>query len=163
MLAERFRRWLELEQTAHERVLAAFDTVPADRRQDPEYGRAIDLLAHVAAARGLWLARFGVEGAETPELFPHDATLFDVAARLARVQSRWSSWLADLDDVDLARTFSYHSIDGGHWENSFEDILAQLNGHSWYHRGQIAQTLRRLGGEPAVTDLVYLTRRGLEG
>jgi uncharacterized damage-inducible protein DinB len=34
------------------------------------------------------------------------------------------------------------------------DILAQLFGHSWYHRGQIAMLVRAAGGEPAVTDRI---------
>ncbi len=39
-----------------------------------------------------------------------------------------------------------------------EDILTQLFGHSWYHRGQIAARVRELGGEPAATDFVFFTR-----
>jgi uncharacterized damage-inducible protein DinB len=42
--------------------------------------------------------------------------------------------------------------------NSIEDILTQLFGHSCYHRGQIAQLLRSIGAEPAVTDFVFWTR-----
>jgi uncharacterized damage-inducible protein DinB len=42
-----------------------------------------------------------------------------------------------------------------------EDILAQLFGHSSYHRGQIAMLVRAAGGEPAVTDLIYWCREGV--
>ena len=42
-----------------------------------------------------------------------------------------------------------------------EDILAQLFGHSWYHRGQIALLVRAAGGEPAVTDLIYWSREAV--
>ncbi|MFL6198680.1 MAG: DinB family protein [Thermoanaerobaculia bacterium] len=40
-------------------------------------------------------------------------------------------------------------------------ILTQLFGHSWYHRGQIAQLVRALGAEPAVTDFVFWSREAL--
>lgn len=39
-----------------------------------------------------------------------------------------------------------------------EDILTQLFGHSWYHRGQIALLVRACGGQPAETDFVFWTR-----
>jgi uncharacterized damage-inducible protein DinB len=44
-----------------------------------------------------------------------------------------------------------------------EDILAQLFGHSWYHRGQIAMLVRTAGDEPAVTDLIYWCRKDVPG
>jgi len=43
-----------------------------------------------------------------------------------------------------------------------EDILAQLFGHSWYHRGQIALLVRSIGAEPAATDFVYWTREAID-
>jgi len=43
-----------------------------------------------------------------------------------------------------------------------EDILAQLFGHSWYHRGQIALLVRSIGAEPAATDFVYWAREAID-
>ena len=54
--------------------------------------------------------------------------------------------------------FEYQSLDGPWFRNSVEDILTQLFGHSWYHRGQIAALIRALGEEPAVTDFVFWAR-----
>src|SRR5436309_2743490 len=70
----------------------------------------------------------------------------------------WSDYLAGADDAELARVFEYQSLDAGRFRNRVEDILAQLFGHSWYHRGQIAVLVRAAGGQPAVTDFVYWSR-----
>ena len=54
--------------------------------------------------------------------------------------------------------FDYRSSEGIGYRNGVEDILTQLFGHSWYHRGQVALLLRAMGCEPAVTDFVFWTR-----
>ncbi len=69
----RFRQWFDYEGDVHAKVVASLGTVPEDKRGDAAYQKALDLLAHIAAARSLWLFRFGV--AETgpdsaEELFP---------------------------------------------------------------------------------------------
>jgi uncharacterized damage-inducible protein DinB len=49
--------------------------------------------------------------------------------------------------------------DAGRFRNPVEEILTQLFGHSWYHRGQIAVLVRAAGGTPAITDLIYWCRQ----
>jgi uncharacterized damage-inducible protein DinB len=157
--ADSYRRWFDYERDAHAKVVASLETVPADRRSAPEYRRAVGLLEHVAGARQVWLYRFGV--APSPPaggLSGTGADLAEVAARLADVEATWADYLARLDDADLDRVFEYQSYDAGRFKNRVEDILTQLFGHSWYHRGQIAMLVRAAGGEPAVTDLVYWCR-----
>ncbi|HXO20330.1 MAG TPA: DinB family protein [Thermoanaerobaculia bacterium] len=151
-----YRRWLEYEKDSHAKVLASFATVPADRRA--ELQRAIDLLDHIAAARRMWLFRFGVLPSGPADIFPRGASAAEVAGRIAEVEAAWSAYLERLTDADLERSFEYQSLDGGRFRNTFVDILTQLFGHSWYHRGQIASVVRACGGEPAVTDFVFWTR-----
>ena len=66
--------------------------------------------------------------------------------------------------VDLLahRDFEYVSLDGPRFRSRVDDILTQLFGHSWYHRGQIALLVRSIGAEPAVTDFVFWTREPLD-
>jgi uncharacterized damage-inducible protein DinB len=52
----------------------------------------------------------------------------------------------------------YQSLDSGRFRNRVEEVLTQLFGHSWYHRGQIAMLVRAAGGEPAVTDFIFWCR-----
>ncbi len=159
MLADRYRRWFDYERDAHAKVVASLESVPADRRATPEFRRAVDILEHVAGARRVWLYRLGV-AASPPAggLAPSGAGLAEVAARLADVQAEWAAYLARLTDADLDRVVEYQSYDAGRFKNRVEDILTQLFGHSWYHRGQIAMLVRAAGGEPAVTDLIYWCR-----
>ena len=163
-LADRFSHWFDYETDAHAKVVASLGTVPEDKRGDAAYQKALDLLAHIAAARALWLFRFGV--AETgpdsaEELFPRGNTLDDVDAQLGSMHERWSEYIQGLDDDEISRIFEYRSIEGERFQNRIEDLLTQLFGHSWYHRGQIASIVRSLGGEPAVTDFVYWSRESI--
>jgi uncharacterized damage-inducible protein DinB len=100
--------------------------------------------------------------AESPTaIFPENVELAAVAAELAMIQERWADALGSMDDERLGRLFEYKSLDAGRFRNRIEDILTQLFGHSWYHRGQIAMLVRAAGGEPAATDLVYWCREPL--
>ena len=69
--------------------------------------------------------------------------------------------LASLDDTAIDQELEYQSLDAGRFRSRIEDILAQLFGHSWYHRGQIAMLVRASGGQPAVTDLIFWTRESI--
>jgi uncharacterized damage-inducible protein DinB len=159
---DRYRRWFEYERDAHAKVLASLETVPEANRSSPQFRRAVSVLAHVAAARRVWLFRFGV-APSPPEggLFPEGLTVAEVAARLEDVQAAWADYLTRLTDAELGRVFEYKSYDAGRFRNRVEDILTQLFGHSWYHRGQIAALVRAAGGEPAVTDFVYWCRESV--
>jgi len=160
-VVDRYRRWYDYERDAHAKVIASLRAVAPAVRAREEYRAAVDLLAHVCAARELWLYRFGVAPAPPAEAFPRDVELDALESRLEAMQSAWRAHLHDLHDEDIARSFEYRSLEGQPFRNTFEDILTQLFGHSWYHRGQIAARLRTLGAEPAVTDFVFWTREPL--
>lgn len=164
--ADRYRRWFEYERDSHVKVLASLAAVPAEARAREEYQKAVTLLAHIAAARLLWLFRFGAAQAVAAEFrprtgadfFPAHVSLADVAARVAAMEAAWADYLTGLTDAELARVFEYQSLEGARFRNTVEDILTQLFGHSWYHRGQIALLLRSIGAQPATTDLVFWAR-----
>src|SRR5262249_27087680 len=157
-VAERYRRWFEYERGAHAKVIRSLESVPVELRSSPEFRRALAICAHIVAARRLWLCRLGVLPLGSASLFPEDIALPQVAEELQTVQAHWSEYLGRLTDADLGRVFEYQSLDTGCFRNRIEDILAQLFGHSSYHRGQIAMLVRTAGGEPAVTDLIYWCR-----
>ena len=112
----------------------------------------------------MWLFRFGVVPA-AGALFLDDANPDParVAADWRETRGLWADFLGRLTDAELARVFEYQSLDAGRFRNRIEDILAQLFGHSSYHRGQIATLVRAAGGEPAITDLIYWCRGALPG
>jgi uncharacterized damage-inducible protein DinB len=157
-LIDRYRRWFVYERDAHAKVLASFETVPTDRRGSAEFLRAVSLLGHIVAARRMWLSRFEVIPTPPGTLLLEDPGLDRVVAWLGEVESLWTDYLARLDDAELGRDFEYQSLDAGRFRNRVEEVLDQLFGHSWYHRGQIAMLVRAAGGTPAATDLIYWCR-----
>ena len=155
---EGYRRWFEYEKDSHARVLTSLDSVPRDLRSSEAFRKAVSLMAHIVAARRLWLFRLGVAREAPSEFFPENLSLPDLWLRVEQMQAEWSKYLDELTEAGLARVFEYQSSEGPWFRNTVEDILTQLFGHSWHHRGQIALLLRSLGAEPAVTDFVFWTR-----
>ncbi|OLE55681.1 MAG: hypothetical protein AUG51_01720 [Acidobacteria bacterium 13_1_20CM_3_53_8] len=144
--------------------MASLAAAPVELRASEKFQKAIDLMAHIVAARRMWLWRFGVlEQESSPELFPRENSITELPALLVEMESGWSEFLDGLTDEAIARSFEYQSYEGPRFRNTIEDILTQLFGHSWYHRGQIAQLLRSIGAEPAVTDFVFWTREPVTG
>ncbi len=155
---ERYRRWFEYEKDSHARVLASLDSVAGDMRSSEAFQKAVSLMAHIVAARRLWLFRLGVAKEAPSEFFPRGLSVPDLSTRVEEMQTEWLRYLNGLTEGELARVFEYRSLEGEWFRNSVEDILTQLFGHSWYHRGQIAALIRSIGGEPAATDFVFWTR-----
>jgi uncharacterized damage-inducible protein DinB len=157
-MVECFRRWFEYEKDSHTKTLRSFQTVPDAECASPAFQKAVNLFAHIVAARKMWLFRFGVSSEAIKDLFPQNVAVENLASLADEMQAAWSSYLERVDEQELGRVFAYQSIDGKGFQNTVEDIFTQLFGHSWYHRGQIAQLIKSLGGEPAVTDFVYWCR-----
>lgn len=156
-----FRHLFEYEQASHAKVLAALQAVPEERRGAAEFQKAIDLFAHVIAARRLWLARLGVAPLpQSPDggIEPKGTKLAELPARMAEMHALWARHLAGIRDADVQRSFEYQSIDAGRFRNTLGEVLTQLHGHSLYHRGQIALCLRALGCAPPITDYIYSAR-----
>jgi uncharacterized damage-inducible protein DinB len=156
--AEEYRHWFEYEKDSHQKVLASLNAVPEQLRSSPAFQKAVDLMAHLIAARWLWLYRFAHAPEPPREMFPENVPLEELPHRLSAMEFAWSAYLAHLDAAEIARVFDYRSLDAGWFRNTIGDILTQLFGHSWYHRGQIAALVRSLGCDPAVTDFVFWTR-----
>lgn len=160
-LINRYRRWFDYERDSHAKTLASLNAVPENLRESDGFRKAVYLMGHVVAARRMWLFRLGFLSEDT-DLFTREIGLADLPAQIAEMESLWSQYLDQLNDAEVLRAFEYQSYEGERFENTIEDILTQLFGHSWYHRGQIALLLRSIGAEPAVTDIVFLTRTPVE-
>jgi len=159
-IISRYRRWFEYEKDSHAKTLDSLNAVAEGLRQSEGFRKAVYLMGHIIAARRMWLFRFGVVK-ENAELFPGETILAELPAQLSEMETLWWDYLSQLNDTDIARVFEYQSYEGPRFRNTVEDILTQLFGHSWYHRGQIAQLLRSIGAEPAVTDFVFWAREPL--
>lgn len=162
VLADRFRRWFAYEQHSHAQVLSSLESVPPEGQSTPAFARAVSWLGHIVAGRQVWLFRLGRYPQPPAEFFPTKLTLPDLRRQLAEIEEVWSSYLEQLSDADLGKVLEYQSMDGGRFRSTVEDILAQLFGHSSYHRGQIATLVRTAGGQPAITDFIYRSREKVE-
>jgi uncharacterized damage-inducible protein DinB len=156
-IADQFRRWFEYEKDANAKVLASLESVPPAERASPSFQKALNLAAHLATARSIWLHRLGI-GDRPRELFPQNVALADLAPNFRAMERAWTEYLAPLTDADLARVIDYQSYDGDRFRNTVAVVLTQLYGHSHYHRGQIASLVKAGGGEPAKTDFIFWAR-----
>src|SRR5262249_27209326 len=68
-LADRFRHWYEYERDCNAKALSMLESIPAERRDAPEFQKAVDRLAHLCAARQRWLNRLG-HWSKMPDVFP---------------------------------------------------------------------------------------------
>lgn len=159
-LADRYRRWFEYEKDSHAKVLTTIRAAAPEAQTSPAFAKAVTLLGHILTARRVWLFRLGA-AAECPrpeEFFPAGLSVSELSARAEATHAAWDRYLSRLDDAELARTFRYKSFDAGWFQDTVEDILTQMFGHSWYHRGQIASLLKSAGIDPPATDFVYWAR-----
>ncbi|HVP15250.1 MAG TPA: DinB family protein [Terriglobales bacterium] len=161
-LASYYRCWYQFEKDAHAKVLSALEAVPGPRRSTPEYRKALGLVAHIAAARELWLFRLGAIAEGPRELIPGELPIEEIREQLDAVETAWSRYLEDLDDAQLTQSIRYRSTEGPWFKSTRSDILTQLFGHSAYHRGQIALLLRSIGAAPAITDYIVWSRESIE-
>src|SRR2546428_487233 len=122
---DRYRRWFEYEQEAHRKTLASLQAVPDGQRSSAMFQKAVDLFAHLMAARRLWLFRFGASSEALRELFPQGVAIETLEAAMEETHAVWAAYLNRLDEVELARVFEYRSWEGAWYRNSIEDILTQ--------------------------------------
>ncbi len=161
--ADRYRRWFVYERSSHRAVLEYLQRCSAPVRYHPAFQQAVDLMAHIVAARRLWLSRIGVskETMNASELDPRNMALVELPDLVNRAERTWADYMIRLDDAELRRAFEYRSFEGAKYRNVVEDILTQLYGHSLYHRGQIALLVRQAGGVPTSTDFLFWTREAV--
>ncbi|MPZ15901.1 MAG: hypothetical protein GEU73_16015 [Chloroflexi bacterium] len=125
-----------------------------------DYGSIRGTLVHWLAGECIWLARWL---GESPDRLMAEADLptFEVLrARWATEEQKMQSFLSQLTDEDLARSFRYVSTrTKEEYTNLLWPTMAHLVNHGTQHRSEIALTLTQLGHSPGDLDLiVYLNR-----
>lgn len=154
-----YKTWFEYEKDAHAKTISSLKTVPEEGRKTKEFQKAVDLFAHIVGARILWLYRFGFLKDKTENLFPTNVKIEELSLMVDKMYSVWDDYFNKLDEKEFNRIFEYKSTENLWYTNKIEEIITQLFGHSWYHRGQIAMLVRIAGGTPAETDYVYWKRK----
>ena len=156
-LPDRFRHWYDYERDCNAKTLEMLASIPAEKRGDPQYQKAVDRMAHLVSARKRWLNRMG-RFDELPPIFPQGNKLEDLPKQVAEAEAAWVAYLAKLDDAELARVVEWQAVDGKRYRWDVEGILTQTFGHAWYHRGQIASLVAALGGKAVDTDYIFFCK-----
>ena len=151
--------WFQYEKDAHSKTITSLTSVPNGKRDRKEFQKAANLFAHIVGARWLWLKRMGIQEDIPANLFPDNVNVNELSQMADEMHKAWDDYFSNLDQKEIVRTFEYKSTEDIWYTNQVEEILIQLFGHSWYHRGQIAQLVRMLDETPAETDFVYWTRK----
>ncbi len=63
-----------------------------------------------------------------------------------------------IQKCDLNEKISYKTSKGIPMISKVGDILFHMVNHATHHRGQVLSEIRRLGGEPPVTDYIFFKR-----
>ena len=117
-------------------VLHAYE----DQRRTPEqqaaFDDAVNILAHVEAARVVWLDR--MEGVATSvAVFPR-TDLAGAASLMEQADARFGAFRERLADGSLGRAVEYTTSEGQRRVSTVSQILSHLVTHGAYHGGQIA-------------------------
>ena len=155
--AEQFRNWYEYERDCNAKSLKMLNSVPPEARESSQFTRAVGKMAHLVAARHMWLFRLGVV-TDRPESWFPPTTLEQLPAAVEAIEKRWTAYLVRLTDADLAADFVYTGGDGRRYRWRLLDLLTQVFGHAWYHRGQIAMLVKDLGGGAVDSDYIFWNR-----
>jgi uncharacterized damage-inducible protein DinB len=153
-LADRFRQWYEYERDCNGKSLEMLTSVPDNARCMDDFRTAIEKLAHLVAARRRWLHRLGVYR-ELSSSIPTGVTLDALRHLVAETESAWVTYLIRLVDADLTQEIEWETMDGTRLRWEIESVLVQTFGHAWYHRGQIAMLVSKLGGRAVDTDYYF--------
>lgn len=117
------------------------------------------LMAHIAAAEWLWLARLRTQRPPVPVWPEWNGP--ECERQLAALEPAWDSYLAGLTGAGLGETVDYVNSKGERWSSTVEDVLLHVVLHGAYHRGQVAASVREAGAEPAYTDYIHAVRQRL--
>jgi uncharacterized damage-inducible protein DinB len=154
---ERFCHWYEYEKDCNAKALQMLQSVPVANRSSASFARAVGKMAHLVAARHAWAHRLGVVKTLPESGFP-STPLEELPAAIGFVEQQWTEYLGNLSESDLDAEIAYTGRDGKRYRWRLLDLLTQVFGHAWYHRGQIAMLVHDLGGTAVDTDYIFWDR-----
>lgn len=155
--AARFRHLYEYERDCNAKVIRMLESIPLENRSSPQFARALGKAAHLVAARHLWLFRLGVCQTRPTDRFPR-TPLEELPAATAEVERMWVDFLSRQTDESVMSLVEWARQDGKRERWPLIDLLTQVFGHAWYHRGQIATLVKDLGGAPIESDYISWDR-----
>lgn len=110
---------------------------------------------HLAGATWAWSERFaGRECARLPSVEEVPA-LENAIALLRTGHDAFEALLPTWTPERLAAPFTWRNLQGAERTAPFWAIARHVVNHGTYHRGQISSMVKRVGGKPLSTDMVF--------
>lgn len=151
-LINQFQQLFEYDFWANQKILTALTTSHNISE------RMVEIFSHIIGARQLWYQRI-TGGDYGPQMVWPKISFEECKPILAKNQSLWLDYLAQLKINDLSKKISYATSKGESYETPIHDMLMQVIMHGAYHRGQIAILMRHANVQPPATDYIYYVRK----
>ena len=117
--------------------------------------RAWEIATHILEAETLWIERLHGRISSATS-WPTARSAQELSDSIERNAAAYDDFIARLGDSNPAVT--YTNSKGETFTNTAQDMLAHVFSHGCYHRGQIAQMVKRAGGTPVLTDYIFFAR-----
>ena len=146
---------------ANHRVMRACATIPPDdfrREMGASHGSLRGTLAHTMWSEWIWLERW--KGVSPPGP-PDESELADVIAlrdRWTVIEDHRRAWLDALPPSGPTALISYKTMAGVAYTQPLWQLVQHVANHSTYHRGQVTNLLRQVGGRTVQTDMMLFDR-----
>ncbi|MCW8806472.1 MAG: DinB family protein [Ignavibacteriaceae bacterium] len=115
-----------------------------------------ELFSHIMSAQKIWLNRTLERDTQTNPWEKH--TVQECINQSIKVTAEWINLLESLKEMDIERRIDYTNTKSEKFSNTVKDIVVHVINHSTYHRAQITQKIKALGGKPAITDYIVYQR-----
>jgi uncharacterized damage-inducible protein DinB len=119
--------------------------------------RLEELLSHIISAQQIWLNRILERKINVGPWEKHSVQ--ECIPKSTTITAEWINLLESLIEKEFERRIDYVNTKGEKFNNSIKDIVSHVLNHSTYHRAQIAQKVKALGGKPSVTDYIFYQRQ----
>lgn len=139
-----YDRWADARWCDHARSLPPQPTVTS-------------LLSHLGATKQVWLRRLRGTCDGTVPIWP-DESLADAVARVHTAGDDMADYVQSLRTDELSAGLTYENSSGTRFTTPVRDILMHVLTHGHYHRGQLAQHVRRAGHDTIWTDYIAFSR-----
>ena len=149
-MKEYLLRLLDYELWADQSIIVSLQSV------DNPPARAVKIMGHILSAQLVWLRR--IQGHPTTIDPWQYIPLVDMSERAENNHRLLKTHLTSSDDWQPTRIVAYQNSQGESFENSLQDILAQLSHHSAYHRGQVVQLITPQLAQVPTTDYIFWRR-----
>jgi uncharacterized damage-inducible protein DinB len=117
---------------------------------------ALSLFAHLLATEHMWLCRLQLR---SPDMAIWPELGLDECERLLEMNfAAYRDYFKNFGPEAFASLTEYQTTKGVQHQTPASDILVHVFGHGHYHRGQLANSIKRCGGEVLDTDYITFVR-----